>query len=232
MPDTRDQAYGIPIRSHGEISTPCLRVLRKLLSDRGLRFKGALLTGGEGEMYLTSQSATQGVALRPYPVILLLPKEALTYWLAMALTFRRDTNLRMTSASMIVFEGVAGSATKTPLFRAEWHEWNSQSPHAQPHWHVYPSALTDFALKVPEAFSVEQPTMVDFRSAAQSPASSQITVSRAGSPLIAEFHYAMSARWHVQDGSCQERLMTTDGLLNWIKGCISYTVGQLNFVTR
>jgi hypothetical protein len=81
------------------------------------------------------------------------------FWLALALTFVRDSQLRMSSASIIVFEGMASNPTKTPLLRAEWHEWNTQSPHAQPHWHVYPSALADFASEVPEAFFVEPPVL-------------------------------------------------------------------------
>jgi hypothetical protein len=221
-PTQQAQSYGIPLRSHKEITVPCIRLLRRLLSDHDLGFTGTPVVDGEGEIYLTSNSATQGYADRSYPVIRLLPKEALTYWLALALTFTRDRNLRMTSASIIVFEGVAISSPKTPLLRAEWHEWNSLSPHAQPHWHVYPSALADFVSAVPEAFSVAESRVVDFGTEARTLAS----------PLVAAFHYAMSASWHVANGTCQERLQTNEALLNWIRGCISYTREQLDCVTR
>jgi hypothetical protein len=187
---------------------------------RDLTFTGRQGAQDEGEIYLTSGSATEGFANNRYPVVQLLVTEAFTYWLAMALTFRRGRDLRMTSASMIIFEGVAIDSTKTPLLRAEWHEWNSPSPHAQPHWHVYPSALANSARVVTEIFS-EEPIVHEFG----------IESRHHALPAIAEFHYAMSAKWHVSGGSCQERLVTTQALLDWFRGCISYMRGQLSYLS-
>ena len=167
--------------------------------------------------------ATQAFASRNYPAIRLLPKEALTFWLALALTFVRDTRLRLSSASIIVFEGMASNPTKTPLLRAEWHEWNTQSVHAQPHWHVYSSALGEFVSEVPEAFLVERPVL-EF--------GADPTLSRSQTIETSPFHYAMSAMWHLDRSTCQERLTATASLLGWLRGCITYTREQLDYITR
>lgn len=218
--------YGISIDRPIDITRPSLRLLRQLLADPELAFMGTPLSsvGSAGEIFLTSTSATQAFATRNYPAVRLLPKEALTFWVALALTFVRDTQLRMSSASIIVFEGMASNPTKTPLLRAEWHEWNTQSPHAQPHWHVYSSALGEFLSEVPEAFFVEAPVR-EFGTDLSSTVPSQTIET---SP----FHYAMSATWHVDRGACQERLTTTSSLLGWLRGCISYTREQLDYITR
>lgn len=225
-PPVQPAEYGIPINRPTDITRPCLKLLRELLADPQLVFMGTALSsvGSAGEIFLTSKSATQAFASRNYPAIRLLPKEALTFWLALALTFVRDSQLRMSSASIIVFEGMASNPTKTPLLRAEWHEWDTESPHAQPHWHVYSSALGEFVSEVPEAFFVEPPVL-EFGADPASVAPSQTIET---SP----FHYAMSARWHVDRGTCQERLTATSSLLGWLRGCISYTREQLAYITR
>jgi hypothetical protein len=218
--------YGIPVDRPTDITRPCLKLLRELLADPQLAFKGTPLSsvGSPGEIFLTSTSATQAFASENYPAIRLLSKEALTFWIALALTFVRDGQLRMNSANLIVFEGMASNPTKTPLLRAEWHEWNTQSSHAQPHWHVYSSALGEFLSKVPEAFLVEPPVLEFGINSA--------STARAQSIETSPFHYAMSAAWHVERGTCQERLTATSSLINWLHGCIKYTRDQLDYITK
>jgi hypothetical protein len=223
-PVVQSTDYGIRIDRPTDITRPCLQLLRGLLSDPGLVFRGEGLSKGRpGEIYLSSGSATLGFATQSYPVVRLLPKEAHTFWLALALKTVYDRHLRLTSASIILFEGLASNPTKTPLLRAEWHEWQTPGPHAQPHWHVYSSALGESLSDVPGAFFVES-LVAEFGAEPRLKAPSQ-------NIDISPFHYAMSATWHVEHGTCQERLRATSALLGWIRGCIDYTRGQLDYVT-
>lgn len=182
---------------------------------------------GQSDVLLSSEIATSGFAQRRYPVVPLLAKGALTYWLALAITLLRDYDLFVTSASFLVFEGSPRDQDKTPLFRAEWHEWDSVSIHAQPHWHVYRSALSSLADQLPEAFVTEAEQIHDFIGANPT---AQLA-SKDLAPTLAEFHYAMSANWHLS-GSYQQSLSTEASLTAWLGGCVSYCRGQLEYLTR
>lgn len=230
--------YGIPVQSAKEIVRPCLREMRAVLGLEDLSFQGAAPERGESEIVLASSSPTSGFADRPYPVVPFVGRKAFSYWLALALKFQRDASLLLTSASIMVFEGPASDPQKVPLLRAEWHEWDKPGVHAQPHWHVYASALAEMAQIFPEGFAPEEAPVLEFGSETAEPrdfdedAFEAVAATQPSPSMrLAEFHYAMSARWHVADG-CQERLSSTAVLTNWLGGCIRYTREQLTYISR
>lgn len=44
------------------------------------------------------------------------------------------------------------------------------------------------------------------------------------------FHFAMAARWHTDGRESHQEAMTPDGLVSWLRGCLEYTIDQLNYI--
>lgn len=222
--------YGVQIASKERINRLCVQTLSPLLDNPpSLRLDGDAPKRGRSEVLLNSASSTTALAQRRYPVIPFLAKGALTYWVALAITMLRERELFVTSASVLVFEGPPRDPDKTPLFRAEWHEWDSMSAHAQPHWHVYPSALGALGSWLPEGFVTQSEQVYDF--------GVDRLVNDVGAPFgpktrLEEFHYAMSASWHLPSDVCQLRLSSEASLTGWLHGCVSYSRAQLDYLTR
>ena len=171
---------------------------------------------GEREYLLVSDGQAWARARSLYPVLPLLTTDDAAFWFAVALRFGSSLGrFQLKHASILIFKGFPADPDKTPLVRAEWDEADPAGPHAQPHWHVYPSALAR-----PEAASFE--AIKALEGAAGEPAGRTLEGER--------FHYAMSAAWHLDGGSHQSRL-SEDGLLKWLPGCVLYTRNQLVYLS-
>jgi len=48
-----------------------------------------------------------------------------------------------------------------------------------------------------------------------------------------DFHFAMASNWHMDSAnSAQIQINETTTLVNWMSGCITYTLGQLKFLNK
>jgi len=142
-----------------------------------------------------------------YFAVPLLQDSSIRFWFTIDLAFRTRTgSLVLDNVGILVLAGTLASEARE-MFRAEWEA--GESPHAQPHWHVYGSQLA-------EAFSIEsdEPGL-------------RLTTSRV--------HFAMSARWMDNDdvdGTHHNIGTTADGVKRWIAATLTYSKQQLEYVGR
>jgi hypothetical protein len=204
----------------------CKRVLEAGLPKAGkMGFNMQGHARGESEYLLNSDAQSWARARNQYPVLPLLTTVGSAFWFAVALRFGPALGrFQLKHVSVLIFEGLASDPNKAPLVRAEWDETDITGPHAQPHWHVYPSALTRLE---PASFEdvAEAPASLDETALDETAEESQRR------RLEGErFHYAMSATWHLDGGGHQSRL-SEDELLRWLPGCILYSQGQLAYLS-
>lgn len=199
----------------------CKRALEKALPDAGrMGFNRRDYARGEREYLLVSELHSRARARDDYPVLPLLTTEDATFWLAVAFRFGPFLgSYQLKHVSILIFEGLAADAGKTPLVRAEWDEADPAGPHAQPHWHVYPSALTK---PEPLSFDDAADALADPDGAAEEPPGGRLEGER--------FHYAMAATWHLEENRHQCPL-SEDKLLKWLPGCVLYTRSQLGYLS-
>lgn len=137
------------------------------------------------------------------------------YWLGFEVTILEDfEEVTAQAASMIVFRGPYATE-KVPVLRAEW-DCRPEGGHAQPHWHVYPWA--------PVAFRT-----TDVRTFESAAAAIRVDGPEGFEDLL-HFHFAMSARWHVEPFEHQLNLQAIEALGTWFSNCILYVEGQLQYL--
>jgi hypothetical protein len=176
------------------------------------------LARGEREYLLVSEAQSRAKARNEYPALPLLATVDSAFWFAVALRFGPSLGrFQLKHVSILLFEGLASDPNKIPLVRAEWDEADPSGSHAQPHWHVYSSALIK-----PEPMLFEETAEADPDRAGEEAAGSTLEGDR--------FHYAMSATWHLDGGGHQSRL-SEDKLLRWLPGCVRYTRDQLLYLS-
>jgi len=216
----------IIVDNPSEVTVPCLKVLRKLLSDNSIAFQETPLANSEVKFGLTG-SSIQAIARDKYSVFLLLSVSAELFWLGTTLVFKRELGrYRLLSISLVIFKGDSFDEKKTPLLRAEWDNPDPAIPteHAQPHWHVYPRLLIRDSTNPPRAEAVA------FQSLDLSVLDSTQSEDDLAWPTSANFHYAMASTWQAEANGCQEKLNELGRLLGWLNGCISYSRSQLDFL--
>lgn len=218
----------IMVERTAQVKGPCQRLLRETLGTKAIDFEEIILANDEVKLAL-SGSAIKGTAREKYSVFPLLSVAAELFWLGASIVLKRQTgSYRIKSVSLVVFKGDAIDERKTALFRAEWDSQDSPTApiHAQPHWHVYPRLMKQ--LDGLDDEQEETPQGSDpyyWRETEQTEEDWQW-------PASANFHYAMASRWHLDQrtGTSQEDLSEIETLLNWMKGCITYSRQQLRFL--
>lgn len=119
------------------------------------------------------------------------------------------------STSLRVFSGAAVDELKEPLFRAEWDFAQKSAEHAQPHWQVYDSDEARRSMDLTDPDSSGDVAV----SAAEGPGSRRRKLGR--------FHFAMAARWHV-DNACVMKLERANDLPAWVARCLGYIRQELH----
>jgi hypothetical protein len=224
---------GVLLENLEGIVNKCKRVIEDALAVKKLRFITQRVSGNRTVCLLTGEGAKRAEAKYKYSVIPFLALQSRLYWLAASLEFVFENRMyRLLSVSLLIFEGEATDDRKSALLRAEWAclDEDTRAPHAQPHWHIYPSRInreayedrTEFKLKTDiQPFAPEAPVV-------ESNNEFDIEWDRSE-----KFHFAMASRWHIvgfdEKGAHQEE-MQIDGLLKWLDGCIRYTRSQFEFL--
>jgi hypothetical protein len=207
----------------------CRLIFSGLLGDvYGLGFNENPLAGGETEYLLTGTPLSSGTARGQYPVLPLMRTENNTFWIGASLRFSTELHSkRLTSVSLLFFEGSATDSEKRPLLRAEWDSW--ESSHAQPHWHVYPPLLSS---DPQHAYGFGGGNLSPKEFGATSPFEREgLRISAGKSLSIDRFHYAMSTLWHSQGPNSHWSELSEEYLLKWLQGCVIYTQGQLKYIS-
>ncbi|HEV7240781.1 MAG TPA: hypothetical protein VGQ36_16195 [Thermoanaerobaculia bacterium] len=142
-----------------------------------------------------------------YSAVPLLVEFSIRFWFTIDLAFKtRSGSLVLDNVGILVLAGTLANDARE-VFRAEWEA--DESPHAQPHWHVYGSQLA-------EAFSIgsNEPDL-------------KLPTNRV--------HFAMSARWMDEDdhdGTHHNIATSADGVKRWIAATLTYSKKQLEYVGR
>jgi hypothetical protein len=195
-----------------------------VLPRKAIGFREEVRARGEREFHLSGDGATGGFAREPYSVVEFVVSRRSSYWLALVLRFQlRAGSLSLSSSGIIVFEGQPSDPRKTPLFRAEWHEWGNEDAAAQPHWHVY---------RPRPAVSGEGTNLVERQEGDASPAASGTSVADAAATDIDDFHFAMCTRWASRVEETHRHVLTPDAAIFWLGECIRYCRTQLEALSR
>ena len=224
---------GIVVDNIEAVTKPCRDTLATVLGDKNIGFDRQEIVRSKYRCMLVGQAATSARARDQYMAHSLLETDLTSYWLAITLGFQFYPNINkyhVESVSLIVFEGVATSIDKTPLLRAEWDCFNHNDDvaHAQPHWHVYISAIENLS---DQMASFTQPSEVK----TFIPPDMDAETTSTDLPEQwdgARFHFAMAAKWHINENCIiHEILEDVDGLTKWLTGCINYINSQLAYIS-
>lgn len=222
------------------LQAQCELTIKRALGRKDVGFDTPERAADNRLLYkLKGDRATKAEAKRPYTVVPFVTLPEHLFWLAVWIEFIFEAGAyRLIGINLVFFEGGAYDEKKNPLLRAEWAFVHDavREPHAQPHWHVYNTALgTVFGDQRRPQFEPEN-TIQDFE-----PAESLLTdfetdktVEEASSAwgwdAKAGFHYAMAARWHLEGDDAHQTNIEPDILANWIQGCLLYTQQQIMFL--
>lgn len=195
----------------------CRRIVAQLLSRRHLHIQDKERPRGRRYLLCGVDATRAEVGDRTYEVIPFCRVGAKTYWLATSLDLVIDRGHRLANVSLVVFEGEATDALKTPIMRAEW---DSEYPdeanlHAQPHWHVYSSQLAE---PRPEERARFKP-LTDAKPFVPDDLKQHDTNSG--------FHFAMASQWHLAGRGSHRLELEAEELFKWLDGCLSYIRSQL-----
>jgi hypothetical protein len=222
--ETNEEPYSssVIVEKPEDFLKRCGPVLAEALTDIGRpSFDKRDYARGQREYVLVSKLQTRAQARESYPVVPLANTPQFNFWIAVAFRFFPYLGrYRLVHVSLIIFEGLAADANKKPLIRAEWDEAGGQADHAQPHWHVYPAAMS-----TERRFEVRPTENRKFGPVQEENTDLQLVRGWEGTG----FHYAMAAHWDLAGGSHRSSL-TEDGLLRWLPNCISYTRSQLVYL--
>jgi len=206
----------------------CVGVIGRQLANAGkVGFLERAHARSELEFLLLSSRNSWARARQEYPVLYFEATPSRTYWLAIALRFAPLLErFKLIQVSLVLFEGTETDPEKSPLLRAEWDDLEEAGVHAQPHWHVYkdrsaarsgggafPAVSSGPIVFSPQAAELEDPERIGLRDRPR-------------------FHYAMAARWHLEEGGSCRSSLSAAGLMSWLDGCIDYIRGQLPHISR
>lgn len=194
-----------------EITDACCKALGGVVGDKHIGFNEQRLARNTVVYSMTGSETSTALARETYLVIPLLRKTYASYWLGASLEFKFEEGyFKLMSVSLIVFRGEVFDPNKRPILRAEWDALTDEdiSEHAQPHWHVYYSAVNEEVGLIDETFD-----------------NSEMQKSK-----DAKFHFAMGSRWYNEINAHQEKLDDINKLINWLEGCIKYTRRQIELL--
>lgn len=218
---------GIVVEDSGPLLRKCKATFGRILSQTyGLGFEKNRHAGGENEYLLTGAPLSWGTARGRYPVFPFGQARDRSFWFGASLRFSQEIlQWRLSNVSLLFFQGLATDPEKEPLLRAEWDTW--ESPHAQPHWHVYAPLRRELEFR--PAF--EQEPVREF-GIGEPPAGIKTSRNQeAPAWNLERFHYAMAARWHIAEIGAHSCPISEESLLRWIEGCVSYTRNQLEHIS-
>lgn len=208
----------------------CYKTLAKILhvynTITHLQLRREDLPPRDQRYVFTSNNASQAeLGDRAYYVIPFWRVGHRYYWLAASVDLAFQEKCYLMSVSLVVFEGEATDNIKTPILRAEW-DAIQESPqrakqrstpvvHAQPHWHVYPTAAgtAEYAERAEPKFEAD----IQVFSFPQRHRAKQ-------------FHFAMASQWHTNGMDSHALDLEVDSLLRWLEGCLTYIRSQLTYV--
>jgi|SRR5947209_4606848 len=223
----------IEVQSTEIVTRECERVLRNIFRDPALGFDKEFPQQKMVKCGLVGAGAKIAVTDKEkYTVLSVLEARSTLYWIGIQLEFffipTKDV-YRLISASLVLFRGDANEPQKTPLIRAEW-DWREQSGafiHAQPHWHLYRSVLSEGAAQeelLPDEEAGERETILLDETS---------NVKEEEWKKASDFHFAMASTWHIDAAnSPQIQINNPKNLTSWMSGCISYTIGQLRYLNK
>ena len=205
MIETRDPLNFVG-RCRRQISTitqqPHLSITRQETAhgDRYIfSVNSASLTEAEGRIYIVIPFCSLG---------------SQKYWLATSMEFTSGRISRLSSISLVLFAGDATEERKIVLLRAEWDSLDGDSPHAQPHWHVYQNRINTLNGQVENI-------------------ANKLTFGHAPNwDRCEEFHFAMSAQWPFNGINSHILDMEEDGVLGWLEGCLKYIKQELSYLAE
>jgi hypothetical protein len=144
-----DEPSKVYIPNPDRLVSDCMRRIREVLSNKQLGFDTKEAPGNT-MLYQLTGPQVQAARNKKFNflVVPFLETSLTIYWLTITLEFKYFVKKNyLMSVSIIVFEGARSQLLTNPLLRAEWMFTNDASDgsyiHAQPHWHVYPSAIND-----------------------------------------------------------------------------------------
>lgn len=150
-----------------------------------------------------------------------------TYWLGLKVDFVHESKLGdlLTHASMAVFCGLSPDSA-LPLFRAEWDPRGTSSNHAQPHWNMQDQILRR-ELSPPARFTPEKFEHTRWQPEGTDSDHKETDAPSSSLKWLSDFHFAMSAKWHEDQGNHSPCPASEDLLKRWVQGCVSYIRDQL-----
>jgi len=227
----RKSKFGDLVLDEPEEVDQVRRAIQEILEKPGLSLQEEVLARGELGYVLNGPGAATASDERRHPVVPFLSTEVWVYWLGLQLKFESArTRADFLSASLIVLEGPTASGKKEPLLRAEWERLREgqPGPHAQPHWHVYRSALeTPVRL---QGLSLE-PQIEQLALKGTTEEANFRAEALEGMP---RFHLAMTARWHLASTlgeALHYEAPDAEKLGQWVRKCIAYIRDQLVYIT-
>lgn len=121
--------------------------------------------------------------------------------------------------SLSVFQGKPSDSRKNQLFRAEWdNHGNSQEPHPQPHWHVYPVQYDHQSFcDVLKTLNDDEPIFTEL-----------LEDARFSLIDIKKIHFAMNGQWSSRGNHVHE-INDKDTIINWLLGVLDCVRKQLEY---
>jgi hypothetical protein len=227
------------IKNHTALNTRCRNVLRKILSNEEIQIEQ--ITNGDKLIYsIAGGKGTPVVAneSRYWAVPLLTSTDGSFFWLNFSITFQKVeeiSSIAFLGTSIRIFKGMGYSQSKDLIFRAEWDANKEvETHHEQPHWHVYPQSkyylnnsplAKDFVSLIEEDENTSK-----FVDSLQDKKESEPQVSYLNKFDLTDFHFAMSAQWHVE--SSQRAMVKETELPKWLEGTVNYIISQLHYLTK
>ena len=210
------------VRETKEITNPCRKMLSDLL-EKKISFSSPIpLARAVSEFSLQGEGATGAfVERKRYSVLPLQTIGGELYWLGVILQLKFETGFFYLSAvSVLIVKGLAEDNDKTAILRAEWDclKENLEQKHAQPHWHIYPSAIIK-NWDSDEILGLMNNPLKEF---GEQPEKDKFP----------RFHFAMATRWHLGEENPHAELKDVNSVIKWIEFCTKYTLEQLTFMWK
>jgi hypothetical protein len=200
-----------------DVISPCQKAISEVIGNNALNFQTSKIGRNKIRGTLNGEGSSNAtIGGRPYNVLPLVGINKELFWFSIVLLFGFTEGIQyLESVSIVVVKGLAYE-DKTPILRAEWDcgvEYLA-AVHAQPHWHIYPSAILNRNLEFDDVLdTVTDPELnID---------------DLPNNPKLPKFHFAMATSWHKGSQTAHANLEEISGLTNWISSCISYTRQQL-----
>lgn len=123
--------------------------------------------------------------------------------------------------TLSVFQGESNDNIKSQLFRAEWDNFDDNTIHPQPHWHIYP---VKYGPKIAEDFETyidlnKEEGFIEFAN----PDNIKQIID------ISKFHFAMNGAW-IKENKHIHSIENDDSLLKWLSGILGHIREQLEYV--